>query len=439
MAGHTITGKLVRAFDLAPLANQTVRFITQAGYLQNAANRTLLPAGQVDWTRSLCDFSGTRWECWEQQLNGKVGISWGDFRDNALIYNPHLSEDGRIYQPEKSYLLPEVSSGQEVAWSRVLTGFAGSRWDCWEQQIKGKVPITWEEFRDNALVHNPQLSADGRLFQAGKSYMLPDVISTARAYVETTSDANGNYRFEGIAPGAGGILEVSAAGYTPVRQPVVVNGDINQPITVKGGGSGVRSALPNYGALHPKVRAIIDQALGLLGDERSVYDSLPANLQQMCYGAQFINDPNNQYYKDIVCADLVSISLAAAGFNVNWSSGANPHMAQHYAPGPDALSEITDDNDWQPGDVMVYGNHGAARAGHVTLYVGPFQGTDRSGKTYSLSGNNDVVEASMNFDLSNGQRWGLGNIATTRKQCKDGKRGYQWIKRVRLKEVAALL
>lgn len=439
MAEHTITGNVVRAFDLAPLANETVRFITQAGYLQQAANRSIMPAGQVDWTRSITGFSGTRWDCWEQYVNGKVPISWGDFRDNALIYNPHLSDDNRIYQLEKSYLLPEVSPAQEVGWSRTLTGFAGSRWDCWEQQIKGKVPITWEEFRDLVLVHNPHLAADGRLFQTGKSYLVPNVISTARAYVDTKTDAQGNYRLQGVTAGAGGILEINAAGYTPIRQPIVVNGNINQPIMVKGGGSGVRSALPNYGALPPPVRAMIDQALSMLGDERSVFDSLPPNLQQMCYGAQFINDPNNQYYKDIVCADLVSICLVSAGFKVNWNSGANLHMAQHYAPGPDALSEITDPNDWQPGDVMVYGNYGAARAGHVTIYVGPFQGTDRSGKTYPLSANNDVVEASMNFDMANGQRWGLGNIATTRQQCMERKRGYQWVKRVRVKEVAAVL
>ena len=439
MAGHVITGTVVRAFDLAPMANETVRFITQAGNLRDAANRTVLAAGQVDWTRTINDFTGTRWECWEQHINGKVPISWGDFRDNALVYNPHLADDERVFQAEKSYLAPEVSPPQEIAWSRSLTGFAGSRWDCWEAHINGKVPITWEEFRDNALVHNPHLAEDGRLFKPEKSYLVPDVTSTVRASIETKTDANGKFRFENIAAGAGGLLEVSAAGTTPVRVPVVVNADIHQPITVKGGGSGVRSALPQYGSLHPKVRAIIDQALGMLGDERSVYDTLPANLQKMCYGAQFVNDPNNQYYKDIVCADLVSIALAAAGFNLGWNSGANPHMAQHYAPGPAELLEISDPNDWQPGDVQVYGNHGAARAGHVTIYVGPFQGTDRAGKTYALSANNDIVEASMNFDLASGQRWGLGNIAATRKQCMERKRGYQWVKRVRLQQVADLL
>lgn len=439
MTSYSITGRVVRTIDLAPLANISVRFISQAGYLSNVANRSLLPAGQVDWTRSLTGFSGTRWECWEQQINGKVAIAWGDFRDGALIYNPHLSDDGRVFHSDKTYLMPEVSPAQEVSWTRQITGFAGSRWDCWVQYIDKRVPISWESFRDNALIHNPQLAADGRLFQTAKTYLIPDVAPVARAACEVKTDAQGNYRFDNIGAGAVGLLEVNVAGYTPVRVPVIVNNTINQPINVRGGGSGVRSAHPSYNALHPKVRAIIDQALFMLGDEKTVYDALPTNLQQMCYGAQFASNPNHQYYKDIVCADLVSICLAAAGFNVNWNSGANPHMAQHYAPGPATLQEITDGNDWQPGDVLVFGNNGAARAGHVTLYVGPFQGTDRSGTNYSLSANFDVVEASMNFDLANGQRWGLGNIATTRQQCLQGKRGYQWVKRVRLKEVAALI
>lgn len=78
------------------------------------------------------------------------------------------------------------------------------------------------------------------------------------------------------------------------------------------------------------------------------------------------------------------------------SGGANPHMADYYFPdGNPKLVEIADPNDWLPGDVLVYGPSFTAgrKAGHVNLYVGPFTGTDRSGKTYNLSDGVEMVEA----------------------------------------------
>ena len=50
---------------------------------------------------------------------------------------------------------------------------------------------------------------------------------------------------------------------------------------------------------------------------------------------------------------------------------------------PARLIEISDSNNWLPGDVLVYGPSftSGRKAGHVNLYVGPFSGTDRTGKT----------------------------------------------------------
>src|SRR3712207_7063397 len=52
-----------------------------------------------------------------------------------------------------------------------------------------------------------------------------------------------------------------------------------------------------------------------------------------------------------------------------------------------------------PGDVLVYGPSATPgrRAGHVNLYVGSFAGTDRSGRTYALPENCEVIDASMDF------------------------------------------
>ena len=57
-----------------------------------------------------------------------------------------------------------MPAATQVTWTRQLTGFAGTRWDCWAKYLQNQVPgLTWEQFCDPALAHNPRLSADGRL------------------------------------------------------------------------------------------------------------------------------------------------------------------------------------------------------------------------------------------------------------------------------------
>lgn len=68
---------------------------------------------------------------------------------------------------------PPASTGG-VSWTRPLTGFSGNRWQVWQQYVEGQVAgITWEQFKDDVLIYNPDLAADGYVFQAGKQYLLP--------------------------------------------------------------------------------------------------------------------------------------------------------------------------------------------------------------------------------------------------------------------------
>ena len=40
-----------------------------------------------------------------------------------------------------------LAGGQQITWTRQLTGFAGTRWDCWVKYLRGQVPgLTWEQF-----------------------------------------------------------------------------------------------------------------------------------------------------------------------------------------------------------------------------------------------------------------------------------------------------
>lgn len=339
---------------------------------------------------------------------------------------------------------------QSFTWNRILTSFAGHRWECWEAHIQHKVQgMTWEQFRDDALRYNPQLNDDDRLFQAHKSYFMPQNDLTPRAYVETMADDGAYYFILDTKPTIYE-LRVENDGYERFVLPIAINSDTTQPITLipkptynptpEGPRipSNVRSARPDYATLSPPTRRLIHMALGMLGDDAQVFDILPPELRRLCYGERFLDDPNHFHHKDFVCADLISIALKGAQLPMEWPSEANPHMADYYHPdrGNNYLIEIHNPHDWRPGDILVYG-HGApnSRAGHVNLYVGLFTGTDHSGKIYRLNDNVEVVEASIDF-MSNSREIGTSIIGETLQRCLQGKRGYSWVRHVRLRELA---
>ncbi len=457
MPGLSLSGRVVRSIDLAPLANIAIRLIGPAAAFAGLAGAQPLPQGrQITWTRQLGGFAGTRWECWVAQVQNQVqGITWEQFRDGALTHNPQLSADGRLFKANQTYLLPEDSAAAPYTWTRQLAGFAGTRWECWVAQVQNQVQgITWEQFRDGVLAYNPQLNADGRLFKADKAYLIPQNDATPRAALETTTDAQGGYTFALGAQPAVFEIQVEIDDYARFVLPLVVNGAVTQPIALTPQSSGskasptgigssgsVRSARTDYATLPEKARRVIDQALFMLGDDAQVFDALTPDLQKMAYGARFLSDPGNQHYKDLVCADLLSITFKGAGLDISWGGGAGPSMADYYFPeGNSKLIEIADPNDWLPGDVLIYGPATTAgrRSGHVNLYVGPFTGTDRSGKTYNLSDGVEVVDASMDF-MMNGKEVGTGVSGRTlqlyclQKKCYT----YAWVRHVRLRELAA--
>ena len=446
--GNVVRGRVIQAQTLAPLAGVAVRLIGPIAALGGVTGASVLPPlQQITWTRQLTGFAGNRWQCWVAHLQNRVpGLTWEQFRDGALAHNPSMVAD-RLFRAEESYLLPEATPVPPWSWSRSLGGFTGNRWECWVTHLQNRVPgLTWEQFRDGALLYNPHLNADGRIFRADRAYLIPQPDTTPRAVLEVTSAADGSYVVSAGELPAACELHADIDGYNRLVVPLVINGELEQPLLLTPAqpaalqSGTVRSARPDYADLPPLVRRTIDYALLLLGDDAPTYDALPPALQLLCYGARFVSDPQHRHHKDIVCADLVSIALKGAGCDIGWGS-KNTHLADHYHPdrGNAALQEIADPNDWRPGDVLVYGNGALnSRAGHVNLYVGAFAGTDRSGRTYPLAANCEVVDASMDV-LSNGKEVGTGvNGRTLHLYCLQKKcYTYQWVRRVRVRQVWA--
>src|SRR5262245_17890858 len=234
MSSLSLSGRVVRSTDLTALAGVPVRLVGPAAALAGLPGAQPLPQGKlVAWTRQISGFAGTRWDCWAKFLQGKIiSMSWDQFSTGALIHNPSLNPE-HLFKADQMYLIPEETPAAPYTWSRPLSGFAGTRWDCWMAHVQNKVAgITWEQFRDGTLLYNPQLNADGRMFRPEKSYLIPQSDVTPRAYLETTTDAQGRYSFSLGAQPAIYELLVELDDYGRFVLPLAINGAVTQPIAL---------------------------------------------------------------------------------------------------------------------------------------------------------------------------------------------------------------
>ena len=62
-----------------------------------------------------------------------------------------------------------------ITWTREVSDYSGNRWNCWQKYVVQDVAaITWQEFREQVLAHNPSLQETGGRFEAGQLYFLPE-------------------------------------------------------------------------------------------------------------------------------------------------------------------------------------------------------------------------------------------------------------------------
>ncbi len=438
-----IHGRILDSARLSPIVGARLRVTGPADSLRGVPGAVPLAAGgALSWSRLLTGFAGTRWQCWVAHVRDQApGISWDEFRDQVLSNNPRLAADGRLFRAEQTYLLP-APAGSATRWTRTLTGFTGTRWQCWVAHVRDQTPgITWAEFRDQALQYNAHLASDGRVFRPDRTYLLPQ--TDPRPWMELTATSAGDGAFElPLSQGGHVDLQVSADGYQPDLRQLDLSDTssalaclvLMQPAEARRSGA-IRSALAGYSSLAAPQRALIDAALFLLGDDRQTYDALPPDWQAHCYGHRFASQPGHRHAKDITCADVATIALSAAGCAL---PSTNLFVADSYHPERiGALGrEIDPHGPLQPGDLLVFGNGApSSRAGHVVVYVGPFWGDDRSGASYPLAAGYDVVEGSLVSTL-NGQPIGRGVIGVTSAQCRQKRRGYEWVRAVRMNGLA---
>jgi phage tail protein X len=336
-----------------------------------------------------------------------------------------------------------------VAWMRELRGFEGNRWQCWVKYVRDQVKgITWREFFRHVLECNPGLIEDGCLFQKTKTYLLPDNAPQGQRSLRTQTGDDGRYALTGMERPGEYELRMQLPGYNGYREVLRLVEDTQRNVPLAAQQSRVVSNHPQFAQLPDKVRRLVNQALSMLGDDHVVFDTLPPELQRLCHGVFYLDDPNSIYFKDICCADLVTICLQAAGLDYDWPADAvtggdhmTPHAANYYRPWEknSKLVELDPATPWLPGDILLYGNGDFAtqRVQHVNLYVGRMSGVDRRGVVLRYGDRYEVVNASIDW-MENGLERGTGIVPLTLAYCLNRRCDYQWVKRVRLVEVQNL-
>jgi hypothetical protein len=59
-------------------------------------------------------------------------------------------------------------------WSQTITNFHGNRWEVWVQYRLNQIPgLTFAQFKDEVLIHNPQLVIDSFVFYPHYEYIIP--------------------------------------------------------------------------------------------------------------------------------------------------------------------------------------------------------------------------------------------------------------------------
>jgi hypothetical protein len=395
------------------------------------------------WSRPLAGFQGTRWQCWVDHVRGKVeGITWDEFVEVVVEFNPSLREDGYVFRDDKTYVLPEnLPAPDEIAWTRSLSGLIGNRWQCWEAHVRDQVQgITWSEFMTGVVERNPVLREDGYVFLASKTYLLPENPATPVYYVHTVTDGQGRYAFTELTTPGNYRLIVEAEGCFRYHDRLSLQADMELDVTLVVKGARMASQWEGYATAPEEVRRLIDQALSMLGDDPIAFDALPADLRRLATGSYF-PDPNHLRYKDIVCADLVSICLHAAGVDHDWpvtepagTPFVSSHAANYYRPRADhpKLRVVAEDEEWLPGDILIYwdGNLPDISLNHVNLYVGPYSGTDLNGTVHPPARGYDVVNASVNY-LVGGIEYGTDIRPATKAYCTGVRYHYEHVMRLR--------
>lgn len=207
----------------APVAGAIVRLYADAATLGDTRGAVVQRPGGYDWTREVTDFDGTLYSAWRKYVYENVaGIAWTQFKHDALRINPSLTSTAGRLRADQSYLLPQVADHPDIAWDRESIGHHANLRALWLDSVQGKVVgLPYREFAALFPRYNPHAGQGATPLKSKERYVLPRTVDADSYYVETLTDAKGNFRFAGMPHGEYKV-EVRAEGYRRLKKALAI-------------------------------------------------------------------------------------------------------------------------------------------------------------------------------------------------------------------------
>ena len=222
-----LTGKVT--LDGRPVAGAVVRVVGDVTLLDTVRGAVVDLPGAHSWSREVSGFSGTLRTAWDHFVAGEVaGLTWDEFKRQALIANPSLVTSAGRFVADERYFLPEASKAAPAfVWDRTVSGYSGTLYQAWLDFVQGRVPgMTYAAFRRQVVAYNPAIAqARGRLL-ADEHYLLPRMAGATHYYVSATTSPRGRFRLDGLPAGTY-TVEVSAPGAQPFSADLAIDGTLD--------------------------------------------------------------------------------------------------------------------------------------------------------------------------------------------------------------------
>lgn len=175
--GFTLEGILQNAAG-RPIAGAGIQLMAKRDLLAHVPGSDVAPQrGSVSWSKIRNTLDETRWNYFEQNVQGKLGLSWSEFNSELLRLNPSLKETQK-FMAGTEYKLPELAHG--ISWTRpVIPERTMTRDEAFVEYVAPTVIGQFRtDFYSEVVEYNPSLKAQGAspLLQPNVTYRFPENI-----------------------------------------------------------------------------------------------------------------------------------------------------------------------------------------------------------------------------------------------------------------------
>lgn len=173
--GFTLEGTVLNAIG-RPIAGAGIQLMAKRDLLVHVPGADVAPQrGSVSWSKIRNTIDETRWNYFEQNVQGKLGLTWSEFNNELLRLNPSLNQTQK-FMAGTEYKLPELAHG--ISWTRpIIPDRPLTRDEAFVQYVAPDVIGQLRtDFYTEVVAYNPSLKTQGSapILQPNVTYRFPE-------------------------------------------------------------------------------------------------------------------------------------------------------------------------------------------------------------------------------------------------------------------------